>query len=100
MMIKLLMTWDIKPGHESDYVEFLMREFGPSVTRIGLDLTDARYTIFGEGPQVLAGAVTPSLEQMQRVLSSSEWKELETKLLTHVNNYRRRTVEATGGFQL
>lgn len=99
-MIKLLMTWDIKPGHESDYVEFLMREFGPAVTRIGLQLTDAWYTIYGEGPQVLAGGVAESLEQMQRILSSAEWRELESKLLSHVENYRRRMVEATGGFQL
>ncbi len=99
-MIKLLMTWDIKPGHESDYVEFLMREFGPAVTRIGLQLTDAWYTIYGEGPQVLAGGVAESLEQMQRILSSTEWRELESKLLSHVENYRRRMVEATGGFQL
>lgn len=99
-MIKLLLTWDIKPGHESDYVEFLMREFGPAVTRIGLHLTDAWYTIYGDGPQVLAGAITESLEQMQHVLASSEWKELEDRLLVHVDNYRRRIVEATGGFQL
>ena len=99
-MIKLLITWDIKAGHESDYVEFLMREFGPAVNRIGLQMTDAWYTIYGEGPQVLVGAVTESLEQMQRVLTGKEWKALEDKLLTHVDNYRRRIVEVSGGFQI
>ncbi len=99
-MIKLLMTWDIKPGHESEYVEYIMREFGPAMVRAGLQPTDAWYTIYGEGPQVLAGGVTETLQQMHEILSSKEWQELEDRLLTFVDNYKRRIVEATGGFQL
>ena len=83
-MIKLLMTWDLKPGHEPEYVEFIMREFGPAMVKMGLQPTDAWYTVYGEGPQVLAGGVT----------------KLEAELFTHVEHYRRRIVEATGGFQL
>jgi len=99
-MIKVLMTWDIKPGRESEYVEFIMREFGPAMVQAGLQPTDAWYTIYGEGPQVLAGGVTDTLEDMHKVLSGKAWLELEAKLLTFVDNYKRRIVEATGGFQL
>ncbi len=99
-MIKLLMTWDIKPGHESEYVEYIMREFGPAMVRAGLQPTDAWYTIYGEGPQVLAGGVTETLQQMHEILCSKQWQELEDRLLTFVDNYKRRIVEATGGFQL
>jgi hypothetical protein len=98
-MIKLLMTWDIRSGHESDYVDFLMHEFGPTMMKLGLQPTDAWYTIYGEGPQVLAGGVTETLHTMHEILDSKGWQELETKLLTFVENYRRRLVEATGGFQ-
>jgi hypothetical protein len=98
-MIKLLMTWDIKSGHESDYVDFLMHEFGPTMMQLGLQPTDAWYTIYGEGPQVLAGGVTETLSAMYEILDSEGWQELETKLSTFVENYRRRLVEATGGFQ-
>jgi hypothetical protein len=77
-----------------------MREFGPAMVQAGLQPTDAWYTIYGEGPQVLAGAVTDTLPQMHAILASKEWQELETKLLGYVNNYQRRIVEATGGFQM
>jgi hypothetical protein len=99
-MIKLLMTWDIQPGRESEYIEFIMHEFGPAMMQAGLQPTDAWYTVYGEGPQVLAGGVTDTLQQMHQILASKEWQELETKLLGFVRNYKRRIVEATGGFQL
>jgi len=76
-----------------------MREFGPAMSEAGLQLTDAWYTMYGDGPQVLAGGVTDTLERMREVLSSKEWRELEAKLLTFVDHYERRIVEATGGFQ-
>ena len=99
-MIKLLMTWDIKPDREAEYMDFVMREFGPGMIQAGLQPTDAWYTMYGQGPQVLAGGVTETLERMYEVLSGPEWRELEAKLVTLVSNYRRRIVEATGGFQL
>lgn len=99
-MIKLLMTWDIKRERESEYIEFIMREFGPAMVQAGLQLTDAWYTMYGEGPQVLAGGVTETLPQMRAILASQEWQELEAKLLNFVENYKRRIVQATGGFQL
>jgi hypothetical protein len=99
-MIKLLMTWDIKPGRESEYVEFIVRDLGPAMIEMGLQPTDAWYTVYGEGPQVLAGGVTETLEQMHEILSSEDWQELETKLFAYVKHYKRRIVEASGGFQL
>lgn len=99
-MIKLLMTWDIKPGRESEYLDFIVREFGPAMVQAGLQPTDAWYTIYGDGPQVLAGGMTDTLEKMHAILHSKEWEELEAKLFAFVDNYRRRIVEATGGFQL
>jgi hypothetical protein len=74
-------------------------EFGPGMAEAGLQLTDAWFTIYGEGPQVLAGGVADSLEGLREILTSEEWQQLEAKLLTMVDNYQRRIVEATGGFQ-
>jgi hypothetical protein len=99
-MIKLLMTWDIKSGHESEYLEFIMREFGPAMVALGLQPTDAWYTVYGNGPQVLAGAVAETLQKVEEILQSEEWGKLEGKLFEHVDHYRRRVVEAAGGFQL
>jgi hypothetical protein len=99
-MLKLLMTWDIKPGRESEYLEFVMRELAPAMMQAGLQPTDAWYTIYGDGPQVLAGGVTDTLQHMHEILAGKDWQELEAKLQGFVDNYKRRIVEATGGFQM
>ena len=51
-MVKLLMSWDIKPGRESEYFEFVVRDYAPSMIRLGIQPTEAWYTIYGDGPQM------------------------------------------------
>jgi hypothetical protein len=99
-MVKLLMSWDIKPGHESEYFEFVVQEFGPGLLKMGVRPTDAWYTAWGDGPQILTGGVADDMEAMDRVLHSDEWRDLKKKLLTFVTNYEQKVIRASGTFQL
>ena len=99
-MVKLLMTWDIKPGSESDYFEFVVREFAPGIMKMGVQPTEAWYTVFGDGPQILTGAVAEDLQTMQEILASDEWQKLKNKLFEYVTNFDFKIVRATGRFQL
>ena len=99
-MIKLLMSWDIKPGHENDYFEFVVREFAPGMMRLGLRPTEAWYTVYGEGSQILTGAVTDDLESMTKIINSDDWATLREKLAEYTTNFRQTVVRATSRFQL
>jgi len=99
-MIKLLMKWDIQPGKDQDYFEFVVREFVPGITQIGLQPTEAWFTLYGDCPQVLTGGVAEDLPTMRRILASQEWKALHGKLLDYVTNYEQKIVRATGTLQL
>ncbi len=99
-MVKLLMQWDIKPGQEQSYFEFVMQDFAPGLMRLGLQPTEAWYTAYGDGPQILTGAVASDLETMRHILNSEEWRELRDRLLQYVSNFRHKVVEASGRFQL
>ena len=100
VMIKLLMKWDIKAGHEQAYFEFVMQEFAPGLMRLGLQPTEAWYTVYGKGPQFLTGVVTEDLSTMHKILGGDEWVELRDRLLEHVTNFSHKIVQATGRFQL
>lgn len=100
MKVKLLMSWDIRPGLESEYFEFLVREFAPGIMRLGLQPTEAWYTVYGNCPQILAGGMTEDLPTMHKILDSAEWQELQDKLLAYVQNFQQKIVTATGRFQL
>jgi hypothetical protein len=99
-MMKLLMSWDIKAGREQSYFEFVVREFAPGLMRLGLQPTEAWYTIFGKGPQILTAGVTDDMDSMERFLRNEEWHALREKLLTFVTNYKQKVIRANGRFQL
>jgi hypothetical protein len=100
MVVKLLMSWDLKPGSESDYFEFAVREFIPSIMKLGIQPSEAWYTIYGGGPQIVIGGVTEDLPAMQAVLAGEEWRNLQHKLFDYVMNFNYKIVRATGKFQM
>ncbi len=99
-MIKLIMTWNIREGKETEYLEFLTQEFAKSIMAMGIQPTDAWYAVWGHGPQVLAGGVTQDMEAMERALASEEWDKLRTRLDRLVTDLSYKVVEHTRGFQL
>ncbi len=99
-MIKLLMNWDIKPGQEEAYFQFQVQELAPSMMEMGLHLTEAWYTVYGEGPRMLFGGVTDDLEAMKTLLQSEEWQSLQEKLMRFVVNYSQKIVRASNRFQM
>ena len=99
MSYKLIMTWDIAPEREQEYFEFVVREFIPGVQRLGLTLTDAWATLYGNQPQIMVGATLASLPEVQEVLGSSEWQSLNNQLQDFVKNYEQKVVESQSGFQ-
>jgi hypothetical protein len=100
MAVKLLMTWDIVPGREQEYFEFVVREFVPGMQKLGIQPTEAWYTTYGERPQILTGGVTDNLGEMETALATDDWGVLKDSLLKYVTNFEWKVVPATGGFQM
>ena len=100
MAVKLLMTWDILPGREQEYFEFVVRDFIPGVQRMGMEPSDAWYTMYGSQPQILAAMQMPSVGSVEKILNSSEWGELTQRLLDYVENFQLKVVQARSGFQM
>lgn len=99
MNVKVIMTWDIVQGREQEYFEFVVRSFMPGVQKLGMALSDAWVTIYGDRPQILVGAVVPGLDKAQEIITSDEWFQLNDKLLDYVENYQLKLAPLEGGFQ-
>lgn len=98
--VKLVMTWDIKPGKERPYFAFITQEFPEALQEAGLQLTDAWYTVYGNWPQVSVGIVGEDLESLEGFLASSQWQEIKQRLLSYIQSFRQKVVMARGGFQI
>ncbi|HKY79417.1 MAG TPA: hypothetical protein VJ182_05440 [Anaerolineales bacterium] len=98
--VKLLMTWDIQPGREEDYFEFHIRKFVPALEGLGVALSEAWLTVYGEQPRLLAEAVIPDLAAARKLLDSNAWDDLGTQMEELVENFDYKLVAARGGFQM
>ncbi len=98
MQVRLIMSWDIKPGRDQEYFEFVVREFAPGIARLGLRPTEAWFTVYGKRPQITMGGIADDLKAMQSMLASKEWKELHERLNQYVINYQQRVIRFSPHF--
>ena len=100
MAVKLLMSWNILPGREQEYFEFVVREFIPEIQQLGLETTEAWVTVYGDHPQILAAAKSANPEDLRHIILSQEWDVLTSRLLDFVKDLEFRTVQDRPGFQM
>lgn len=100
MPVKLLLSWDILPGREQDYFEFVVRDFIPGMQHLGMEPGEAWFTMYGNQPQILVAAQMNSMAAIQTILASPDWDSLTKRLLDYVENYQYKVVPARGGFQM
>lgn len=97
---KLILSWNIRDGAESEYFEFMVTEFIPVVRQLGIDDPQVWYTAYGDCEQILVSGVTETNEHMRVLLRSEEWATLRDRLDDLVDDLHERVIKATGGFQI
>jgi hypothetical protein len=99
MQVKLIMTWDIKPGRDPEYFEFVVREYAPSLKRLGLQPTQAWFTVYGKAPQIMMEGITDDLDSMNKLIENPEWQSLHERLGQYVVNFNQKIVRLLPRFQ-
>ncbi len=92
--LKMIMTWDIRPGREQKYSEFINDRLAPGLVEIGLPPSDVFYTAYGSVPQIMAVLEIPDAETLRRAIRSQQWADLKRDLLNLIENYEERVVDA------
>ena len=100
MAVKLLLTWDILPGLEQEYFEFVVRDFIPKVQKMGMEPSDAWFTVFGDQPQIMITMQSASMDNMEKILKSADWNALKSQLMDYIEDFKYKIVPARPGFQL
>lgn len=95
--VKLVMTWDIQDGKEREYIEFAVGEFGPGLTRLGVQITDAWYTQAGMGPQVTVGGLIGSAAAAQDLMRGADFLRLRDRLFEYIEDFHWRITGPNGG---
>ncbi len=92
-MVKLVFSWNIIDSLDREYFEFIVQEFAPKIARMGIRLTEAWYTVYGAGPQIIMPCVTADRIALEATMMSEEWSTLVARLQSFVTDYTCRVVE-------
>ncbi len=99
-MVKVIMTWDIQENKEQEYIEFAVTELSPTLSSLGLQISEVWYTIVGNGPEMVVSGLMPTKEEAQQLLGSSEWAHIQYRLGDYVENVKIKIVQPSGPFQM
>ncbi len=97
--VKLLLTYDILAESQQSYYEFILREYIPALQTLGLQMTEAWHTAYGDYPLRMAGFVAQDAKTLRSIMESHEWEDLQEKLKQYVVNLDWKVVGYKDGFQ-
>jgi hypothetical protein len=100
MQVRLILTYDILPGRDQDYFEFLVRELAPGLSKLGLEPTESWYTMYGKRPTILLGGIAEDYRTARAILEHPEWKALRERLNNYVTNFQSKIIRVTPYFPL
>ncbi|MCW1969428.1 MAG: hypothetical protein KIH69_015050 [Anaerolineae bacterium] len=91
-MAKAVMSWNIKEKDNSTYFEFVVQDLLPNLMRIGLRPTQAWFTMWGNGPQIITTieSADGDLDMLRETLKGEDWFAIRERLMVHVTDFKQR----------
>jgi hypothetical protein len=98
--LKLLLEYDVETESLQDYYRFVMGRYIPSMQAMGLQMSEAWHTAYGDAPSRLIGFVCEDQDTMTGLLQSEKWLNLNDQLEKYVSGFSYKVVPYRGGFQI
>ena len=96
---KLVMCYDIKRGMHAIYYRYVVKDFVPALNEMGIYVSQAWHTAYGEYPLRQVEYVTDSMDTLYDAFATTRWKDKEERLKTFTKRYQRKIVPYRSGFQ-
>lgn len=97
--VKLLISFNINIEDAREYYEFALGQYIPMMQSLGLELSEAWHTAYGDYPNRLIGFVARDENTMREALQGETWEELNDKLLEYVTDLDYKIIRYALGFQ-
>ena len=93
--------FNILPGREQEYAEFVLKDHLPTMEKLGIKMTGGWRVVVGSGPDIVAEGTATSLVEIAKAIENSEFSRI-TKILTsnYVSDYSTRILAPTGRIEL
>jgi hypothetical protein len=93
--------FNIIPGKEKEYTEFVLKDHLPTMEKLGIKMTGGWRVVVGCGPYIVAEGTANSLIEIAKAIDTDEFRRV-TKILTsrYVTDYSSRILAPTGRIEL
>ena len=96
---KLLLTYDVRQEQMQEYYRFMLGRYVPVMQAMGLEMSEAWHTAYGDFPGRLVGFVARDRHTMDELLENDSWHSLNEELQRFVINLEYKLVPYREGFQ-
>lgn len=96
---KLLLIYDVNTENTNAYFRFFLGRYIPIMQTLGLEMSEAWLTAYGNFPNRLVGFVGRDIEQVLKLSQNQTWHELNQELEHFVTNFEYKIVKYREGFQ-
>jgi hypothetical protein len=98
--LKLLLEYDVNQDTLQEYYQFVMGQYVPTLQSMGLQMSEAWHTAYGDAPNRLLGFVCGDKQTMDNLITSDAWVDLNDQLEKYVTDFRYKIIPYRGGFQI
>ncbi|MFH0727401.1 MAG: hypothetical protein V2B19_13815 [Pseudomonadota bacterium] len=95
MAILYTQAFDIISGQEAAYENFIA-DYIPRSNKLGLQSVGGFYVVCGFGPRIIHICRAESIDDLCRILSTKEFRDLLLDIKRYVVNFRSKILEPTG----
>ncbi len=93
--------FNILPGVEKSYRNFVETEFIPSMEKLGIKITNIWKAVIGSGPFILVEGTSPSIENIAKAIDTDTYRMLTRTLKSkYVMDYQSRILAPTRRVEL
>ena len=96
---RLLLTYDIHPGHYENYYQYMLGEFVPTMQKLELRMIFAWHVQGDKYPQRQVEFVCTNRKYLFTALNDPEFHEAEERLKNFTMSYTRKVVRFKNRFQ-
>lgn len=93
-MLKVLISYDMREGHEQEAQEYLVNKLAPGLAKLGFRVTEVLYTVWGASPQITSGGEIEDIDKARTIFLSPEWEKLASGMDELTENFKLRVVKA------
>ena len=98
---KFHQCWNLLPGVEQDYTEFVKSDYVPAMERLGLPVEAAWRVVVGSGPYIVCECSAGSVVEIAKAIDTDAFRRVTFKLRdTYVTDYDSRILAPTGRIDL